>query len=120
MSCGDKIKSRCGGKIYATCLYYEEILPSWSELFNEDCVVQSEVNDEIYTELTTIREKIDVSALTSSCFSIDTNDDNLITVKTALTTLVREMDGLLCPDPLSIPNDINISGWNLDFDCLSA
>jgi hypothetical protein len=119
MTCQNKIKSTCGGKkMYSTCVFEEMDFPSWSTLYAESCVVQSEINAEVYSELSDIRIAIDVSTLATTCFDIDTTATNEITAATAITTLIREVAALKCPLPTDIPNDLVITTWGINFLCL--
>lgn len=55
----------------STCVPYEGDLPEWSKHKDSDeCVMISDVIEEIYDELTRIREAIDVRDLGESCVKV--------------------------------------------------
>ena len=55
----------------STCVPYEGDLPEWSKYKDSDeCVMISDVIEEIYEELTRIREAIDVRDLGESCVKV--------------------------------------------------
>lgn len=67
-----KEKYNCAHVVPAPCVPYVGKLPEWSELGDKDeCVMVSEVLEEIYDELTRIREAIDVRDIGGDCFNID-------------------------------------------------
>ena len=56
----------------STCVPYEGDLPEWAKYKDSDeCVMVSDVIEEIYEELTRIREAIDVRDLGESCVKIN-------------------------------------------------
>lgn len=120
MNCGDKIKASCAKKQYTTCLYEEQDLPTWSNMHGEECVTQQEINEELYNNVSALNAGNDFSNLASDCFKIKTNNTNVITPLSFAETLLEKVESLICPDENERPNDINISTWNLDFDCLVA
>lgn len=117
MGCGNSNFS-CGEKVYDNCVYSEIVLPSWSGL--DDCKVQSEINEELYAEVTILKSLTDISDKTSACFTLDTDDTGTVTLPTFVDSVIRELNGLICPDPLAIPNDLDITKWGLDYTCLQG
>lgn len=116
-NCSNKLKYYCGGnKILATCVFYEEELPSWSELLEESCVVLSETTKELYDAVTEIKEEIDVTDLESECFDFVEDPETKITVKVALEVLTEKVSELLCPEEVS--NNLDLTELDLDYKCL--
>lgn len=67
-----KEKYTCAHVIPAPCVPYTGDLPEWSKLRDSDeCVMISDVIEEIYEELTRIREAIDVRDIGGDCFNMD-------------------------------------------------
>ena len=66
-NCGSKIKHTCSEKNYATCVYYELEVPTFSNLVNQDCVTLEETTEDQYNILLDIKSEIDLSALGQSC-----------------------------------------------------
>ena len=65
-------KYNCSHITPSTCVPYEGDLPEWSKYKDSDeCVMISDVIEEIYDELTRIREAIDVRDLGESCVKIN-------------------------------------------------
>lgn len=64
-------KYSCSHITPSTCVPYEGDLPEWSKHKDSDeCVMISDVIEEIYDELTRIREAIDVRDLGESCVKV--------------------------------------------------
>ena len=63
-NCGNKVKNTCGEKTYATCTYYEEVVPAFSSLAEEDCITLEQTTDDTYTLIGEIKDEIDLSDLT--------------------------------------------------------
>lgn len=117
MTCGNKIKNTCGKKVFAECVYYEGDKPEWSEL--DDCSVIEETTEEIYNKLTEILNLIDVSDFESDCEDLTIlQSGGQVTLKTLLQTLLNVAEGIKCGE-ITIKEDVDISKWNLDLDCLS-
>ena len=65
------IKHNCSHITPSTCVPYEGDLPEWSKHKDSDeCVMISDVIEEIYDELTRIREAIDVRDRGESCVKV--------------------------------------------------
>ena len=120
MSCKSKIKNTCGDKTYATCVFYKTQLPSWSELLSESCVVTEETTTELYKEVTKLRNKTNFSTLTTTCSEITIEEDaGEVTPLSFARTVITVLEGIKCPVTTDlITNDIDISGYGLDFKCL--
>lgn len=117
MSCGDKLKRNCGGKKFSTCIYHESALPDWSELKDEGCVVTAETTDELYKEVTNIKDLLNVADIVSDCntFTIDSTD-----VKKLIQSIVDKVEELSCEEATTdgfFKEDIDISKWGLDLSC---
>lgn len=62
----------CSHVVPAVCVPYEGEVPDWSELSERrDCIMVGEVLEDIYKEITRIREAIDVRDLGNDCLSLD-------------------------------------------------
>lgn len=83
MGCNDQIKHRCK-KIYGKCVAYEEEVPEFSSLNNQDCLNIEEVASDIYGILTSIKEDINLSDLDNDCLTLPTNK----TVKNVIQLLI--------------------------------
>ena len=120
MSCKSKIKHTCGDKTYATCVFYSTEVPSWSELINEGCVVTEETTKELYQEVTKLRDKTDFSSLSTTCPDITIETENgVVTPLSYASTTLKLWEELKCPTTEEvITQDIDITGYGLDFKCL--
>jgi hypothetical protein len=116
-NCGNKIKHTCSEKNYATCIYYELEVPTFSSLVDEDCITLEETTEDQYNILTGIKSEIDLSALGQDCITYGINpktvksvllkyEQEICTLKdkvnTLETTAICDMDitncGLTLPD----------------------
>lgn len=77
MACGDKKKLRCGVKNYATCTYYESEIPSFSPLSTEECITIEETTEDLYNQISDIKEQTDLSALGEQCLTYTASGDVL-------------------------------------------
>lgn len=93
-NCGFKIKNTCGERLFATCTYYEGILPSFSTLAVEDCYTLEEIVADIYLLFTDIYDQIEVDTLLGDLSLNYTLEEGKITVRQALKTLEIEVDDL--------------------------
>lgn len=87
-NCGNKIKHTCSEKNYATCVYYELEVPTFSSLVNEDCITLEETTEDQYDILTSIKSEIDLSALGQDCINYGINPK---TVKSVLLKHEQEI-----------------------------
>lgn len=90
-NCGNKIKHTCAEKNYATCVYYELEVPSFSSLIDEDCITLEETTEDQYNILTSIKSEIDLSALGQACINYGVNPK---TVKSVLLKYEQEICNL--------------------------
>ena len=72
-SCQSKVKHTCTGSIqYALCTSYETELPEFSEL---ECPSIEETTEELYNEVSEIKENLDTSNLGGACLQYPNNED---------------------------------------------
>ena len=89
-SCGNKVKSTCVERTYATCVQYETQLPDFSSLVEQDCVTVEETTEDIYNLIEEVRTEIDLSALGESCLEYVTVEGKNI-VKNVLLKYEQEI-----------------------------
>lgn len=87
-NCGSKIKHTCAEKNYATCIYYELEVPTFSSLVAQDCVTLEETTKDQYEILGDIKSEIDLSALGEACIEYDVDPK---TVKSVLLQYEQEI-----------------------------
>lgn len=87
-NCGNKIKNTCSEKNYATCVYYELEVPSFSSLINVDCITLEETTEDIYDLIGGIKSEIDLEALGEDCINYGVNPK---TVKSVLLQYEQEI-----------------------------
>lgn len=91
MDCSCDPKYNCSSKTGAGCVHYLGELPEWSSLVQcpHDCVLLSDVIEDIYKELTRIRESIDTSNMNrdSHCIDYGSIKNGELTVKQILFAL---------------------------------
>jgi hypothetical protein len=113
-NCGNKIKHTCSEKNYATCVYYELEVPSFSSLINEDCITLEETTEDQYNLIGGIKSEIDLSALGQDCINYGVNPK---TVKSVLLKQEQEIcnlkDRVNTLETTAIC-DINITDCGLD------
>ena len=68
-------KYSCGEKISSICTMYEGELPNWSELNNELCVTIEETTEELYKQVSEIKENLDTSNLGEACLQYPNNEN---------------------------------------------
>jgi hypothetical protein len=90
-NCGNKIKHTCSEKNYATCVYYELEVPSFSSLINEDCITLEETTEDQYNLIGGIKSEINLSALGQDCINYGVNPK---TVKSVLLKQEQEICNL--------------------------
>ena len=82
-NCGNKVKNTCGEKVYATCTYYEGVVPDFSSLADQDCNTIEETTEDTYELIGAIKDEIDLSDLTGGGIACNLNyapDENGNTV----------------------------------------
>ena len=90
-NCGFTTKNTCGERLFATCVYYEGVLPSFSTLVTADCYTLEEIIADTYLLLEGINDQIEVDTLLGDkCISY-TLEGGVITVRQALSTLETEV-----------------------------
>lgn len=78
-----KPKNTCS-KSYATCVQYQGTIPEYSELDQEDCLDVEQVIEDIYSEITTLKEDSDLENLRDGCITYASGE---IKVNTALENI---------------------------------
>ena len=73
-TCNDR-KNYCGDKMSSICTIYEGELPNWSELNEEICVTIEETIEELYNEVSEIKENLDTSNLGGACLQYPNNEN---------------------------------------------
>ena len=68
-------KYSCGEKISSICTIYDGELPVWSELNNELCATIEETTDEVYNQVSEIKESLDTSNLGGACLQYPNNEN---------------------------------------------
>ena len=68
-------KYSCGDKMSSICTMYEGELPNWSELNNELCVTIEETTEELYKQVSEIKEDLDTSNLGEACLQYPNNEN---------------------------------------------
>lgn len=92
-SCGNKVKSTCVERTYATCVQYETPLPDFSKIIDQDCVTVEDTTEDLYSLVEDIRSDIDLSALGESCLEyVQVGNKNI--VKNVLLTYEQEICAL--------------------------
>ena len=68
-------KYSCGEKISSICTMYDGELPVWSELNNELCATIEETTEEIYNQVSNIKENLDTNNLGGACLQYPNNEN---------------------------------------------
>ena len=68
-------KYSCGEKISSICTIYDGELPVWSELNNELCATIEETTEEIYNQVSSIKENLDTNNLGGACLQYPNNEN---------------------------------------------
>lgn len=91
VNCGFTTANTCGERLFATCVYYEGVLPTFSTLALADCYTLEEIVADVYLLLEGINDQIEVDTLLGdSCLSY-TLEGGIITVRQALKTIETEV-----------------------------
>jgi hypothetical protein len=113
-NCGNKIKHTCTEKNYATCIYYELEVPTFSSLVGEDCITLEETTEDQYNILSGIKSEINLSALGQDCIPYGATPK---TVKNVLLRYEQEIcdlkDRINTLETTAIC-DINITNCGID------
>jgi hypothetical protein len=70
MGCNNKIKNTCGTKSFATCVEYQGTVSENTTLEDIGCVDVQEVIEDLYAIVDIIKEEIDMSEVTSDCYTL--------------------------------------------------
>ena len=115
-NCGNKIKHTCTEKNYATCIYYELEVPTFSSLVGEDCITLEETTEDTYNILGDILNDIDMSELGDNCIDYAPSRQGL-KVKEVILQLEQEIcdlkDRVNTLETTAIC-DINITNCGID------
>lgn len=122
MGCGKySIKDSCGDRYYSTCTFYQTDVPEWSTLKDQNCVTIEETTEELYKEITKIKNNLDTSEIGDDCIvytGIGTtitqkqinkvHEEEICNLKTAIKN-ATPTNGMFCQDlnygTLISPND---------------
>lgn len=75
MSCNNKIKQRCGTFVYSPCVKYQKEVPEWSDLYEEGCLDLEQTTEDLYNQVTDIKEGLNLSELGQSCITYTTTPE---------------------------------------------
>ena len=76
-------QSRCK-KVFASCVEYQGDIPSYSELYSENCVNSQEVDEDQYVLITELRNLTNVANLDFDCLTAPTTK----TINTVFQALI--------------------------------
>lgn len=102
-------KYSCGEKTSSICTIYDGELPKWSELNDELCATIEETTEELYNQVSNIKDSLDTHNLGGSCLQYPNNEN----IKQKDANLVFEKT--LC-DLLDIVKDNTNSVLSCDLD----
>lgn len=68
-NCGGKQSNLCGSKVYAECTEVQTQPPSFSSLYEDDCISAENVIEDVYELIGGIKEEIDVTGLINGCIT---------------------------------------------------
>lgn len=120
MPCTPKLKNTCGVVSFATCTYYEDSVPVFSSLINEDCYTVEEVIVDTYQILTSIKSELDLVDLLNNGIEYVLVDGKVLT-NNALSKHAEEIIALKksVSDILTgYDGNMDITSWGLDTSCL--
>lgn len=92
--CGFSVKNTCGERLFATCVYYEGILPDFTTVPEANCYTLEEIVADVYQQFETIYDELEVDSLLGGLSLTYTLVDSKITVRQALKTFEEEIDTL--------------------------
>ncbi len=78
---GNKIKQNCGNISYASCTRYESEVSENSSLDITECISVEEAIEDIYNQLDTVDEILDISSLVGGCITF-TEPKTIVSVLT--------------------------------------
>ena len=117
MGCGNKVKETCGDVMYATCVDFEGNLGVNTKI-TESCVTIEETTEDLYLITDEIIEGLDTSNLGNLCLTYATTGGTILpkTVLEVHEQKLCELDQKFLD--LNDLENLDISGWNVDFGCL--
>ena len=120
MGCGcTKISNTCGEKLYAACVFYENDIPEYSSLTADGCYTLEEVVEDLYLNLSEVKEEIDLEELLTNGIAYELVDVKVV-VKKALKKHAEMLITLNAQMAVLIEGEaIDISEWDLDFECIA-
>lgn len=68
-------KYSCGEKISSICTIYDGGLPAWSKLNDELCTTIEETTEELYKQVSEIKENLDTKNLGGACLQYPNNEE---------------------------------------------
>lgn len=110
MGCNN-ISNLCADPILSTCVDYEGPLGENTKI-TEDCVNQSDVNQDLYAITDEIIVDIDVSTLTSTCITIPANS-TVAEVVALYETKICELNTKVITLENIDYSTLDITGWGL-------
>lgn len=122
MSCNDnKKKYECGGKVLASCTFYEGELPKWSKLKDESCVTVEEVFDELYDKVTELLKEYSLEGFESDCIEV-TSKDKVVSIMQKISNKVCNTNGGDKGSGSSVTKILakNISMEGIDLGCFQG
>jgi len=100
--CNEKLKNRCGKKVYAVCVNYEGDIPPFSTLDPDNCLDIQEVSEDIYNILVGIKDEINLEDLDNACLTLPTANntkkmfqfliDTICTMQTTIGSMQDDID----------------------------
>jgi len=87
MGCTGKIKGNCK-KVEGSCVTFSGVTPSFSTLFEEECLSQEETIVDIYSILSDLKDELSFESLRGSCITYPTGTLQITDVLTAMQTII--------------------------------
>jgi hypothetical protein len=119
--CGFSVKNTCGERLFATCVYYEGILPAFTNVPEANCYTLEEIVADVYQQFQTIYDELEVDSLLGDLSLTYTLVNSKVVVRQALKTFEQEIDSL----KTKVDNiakyqlcDLPIAGCNLNLGAL--
>lgn len=123
MDCNNcnKISNTCGEKQFASCVFYETILPTFTTLVASECYTLEEIVADLYTLIGNIKDEIDLSGLLTNGITYTLIDGAIVT-KNALARhaeLILSLQDQLTTLIEGTDETFDITAWGLDFGCIA-
>ncbi len=93
MSCGDKIKQNCK-KVFGACVSYFGSIPDYSELATSECTTIEEIAQDLYENITIVKDEIDLSELENNCL--------VLPVELEVKSVIQFLIDTICEDRQAI------------------